>query len=133
MRSFAKGQWAVALLVSSFVSALPADSAIPKDALYKNPKASVDSRIADLLSRMTLEEKVGQVMQGDISNWLNVTDGTFNRSGLVDSMSYKTGQFYVGYPVEWEWTARETLRAQKYLVEETRLGIPALVQTEGEN
>lgn len=123
----------MALLVSSLVSALPADSVIPRDAVYKNPKASVDSRIADLLSRMTLEEKLGQVMQGDISNWLNVTDGTFNRSGLVDSMSYKTGQFYVGYPVEWEWIARETLRAQKYLVEETRLGIPALVQTEGEN
>lgn len=123
----------MALLVPSFASALPADSAIPKDALYKNPKASVDARIADLLSRMTLEEKVGQVMQGDISNWLNVTDGTFNRSGLVDSMNYKTGQFYVGYPVEWEWIARETLRAQKYLVEETRLGIPALVQTEGKN
>lgn len=121
--------WAV--VVSSLASAFPADSIVSQDAVYKNPKASVDSRIADLLSRMTLEEKLGQVMQGDISNWLNVTDGTFNRSGLVDSMSYKTGQFYVGYPVAWEWIARETLRAQKYLVEETRLGIPALVQTEG--
>lgn len=127
----AKVLWAMALLASSLVSALPADPIVPQDAVYKNPNASVDRRIADLLSRMTLEEKLGQVMQGDISNWLNVTDGTFNRSGLVDSMSYKTGQFYVGYPVEWEWIARETLRAQKYLVEETRLGIPALVQTEG--
>lgn len=131
MRFFVKGLWTAAPLVASLVSAHPADPTIPKDALYKNPKASVDARIADLLSRMTLEEKVGQVMQGDISNWLNVTDGTFNRTGLVESMSYKTGQFYVGYPVAWEWIARETLRAQKYLVEETRLGIPALVQTEG--
>ncbi|RPB08077.1 glycoside hydrolase family 3 protein [Morchella conica CCBAS932] len=117
--------------MSSLATALPANSSVPANAIYKNPKASVDDRIADLISRMTLEEKVGQVMQGDISNWLNVTDGTFNRTGLVDSMSYKTGQFYIGYPVPWEWVARETLRGQKYLVEETRLGIPALVQTEG--
>lgn len=132
MRSFTKGLRAVPLL-SLLAAALPANSTVPSNAIYKNPKASVDDRITDLLSRMTLEEKVGQVMQGDISNWLNVTDGSFNRSGLVDSMSYKTGQFYVGYPVEWEWIARETLRAQKYLVEETRLGIPALVQTEGKD
>lgn len=118
-------------LMSSLATALPANSSVPANAIYKNPKATVDDRIADLISRMTLEEKVGQVMQGDISNWLNVTDGTFNRTGLVDSMSYKTGQFYIGYPVPWEWVARETLRGQKYLVEETRLGIPALVQTEG--
>ena len=28
---------------------------------YRNPRLSVDARIADLLSRMTLEEKVGQL------------------------------------------------------------------------
>lgn len=33
-------------------------------ALYKDPSASVDDRVADLLSRMTLEEKIGQLMQG---------------------------------------------------------------------
>ena len=31
--------------------------------LYKNPKASVEARVNDLLSRMTLEEKVGQMNQ----------------------------------------------------------------------
>ena len=34
-----------------------------QEALYKNPKASVEARVADLLSRMTLEEKVGQMNQ----------------------------------------------------------------------
>lgn len=33
-------------------------------ATYKNPSASVDDRVADLVSRMTLEEKIGQLMQG---------------------------------------------------------------------
>ncbi|PWW77847.1 Glycoside Hydrolase Family 3 protein [Tuber magnatum] len=116
---------------AAVANVLPGNGTTTSDAVYKNPKAPIDDRIKDLLSRMTLGEKVGQVMQGDISNWLNTTDGSFNRSGLVDSMSYKTGQFYVGYPVPWEWVARETERAQRYLVEETRLGIPALVQSEG--
>lgn len=39
---------------------------------YKNPDLPASERIADLLSRMTLEEKVGQMMQldargGDVS------------------------------------------------------------------
>ena len=32
---------------------------------YKNPDLPVEERIADLLGRMTLEEKVGQMMQLD--------------------------------------------------------------------
>ena len=32
---------------------------------YKNPDLPASERIADLLSRMTLEEKVGQMMQLD--------------------------------------------------------------------
>lgn len=33
--------------------------------LYKNPEALVADRVSDLLSRMTLEEKVGQMVQGE--------------------------------------------------------------------
>ena len=32
---------------------------------YRNPKLPTEERIADLLGRMTLEEKVGQMMQLD--------------------------------------------------------------------
>jgi beta-glucosidase len=98
---------------------------------YKDPSLPVAERVSNLLSLMTLEEKLAQMMQGDISNWLNTTSGEFNRTGLVENMKTKAGQFYVGYPVSWEWVQRETERAQRYLVEETRLGIPALTQTEG--
>ena len=31
--------------------------------IYKNPKASIEQRVNDLLNRMTLEEKVGQMNQ----------------------------------------------------------------------
>ena len=99
--------------------------------LYKNPKAPVEARVADLLSRMTMEDKVGQIMQGDMSNWMNQTTGAFNASGLEASMEYKRGAFYVGQPVDWETLAVNIERGQKWLLENTALGIPALIQTEG--
>lgn len=58
---------------------------------YKNPSLPVDTRVQDLLSRMTIEEKTAQLMQGDISNWLNTTSGAFNYSGLVQNFQQKAG------------------------------------------
>jgi len=101
------------------------------NAPYKNPNLPVEDRIKDLLSRMTIEEKTSQLMQGDISNWLNTTDGSFNRTGLELNFEQKAGQYYVGYPISWDWLADNIKIAQDYAVNETRLGIPAIVQTEG--
>lgn len=98
---------------------------------YKNPNASVEARIADLLPRMTIQDKMAQLMQGDISNWINTTTDAFNYSGLVANMEMKAGQFYVGYPVPQQWVAQGVKIAQDYLMKNTTLGIPALVQTEG--
>lgn len=80
---------------------------------------------------MTIEEKATQLMQGDISNWLNVTSGSFNRTGLVTNFEQKAGSYYVGYPISWDWLADNIKRGQDYAVNETRLGIPPIVQTEG--
>ena len=102
-----------------------------KNAPYKNPSLPVEARVEDLVYRMTIEEKTVQLMQGDISNWLNTTSGTFNRSGLAQNFEQKAGQFYVGYPISWKWLAENIKRGQGYAVNETRLGIPALVQSEG--
>ncbi|KAK5126118.1 hypothetical protein LTR85_011473 [Meristemomyces frigidus] len=101
------------------------------NAPYKNSALPVETRVADLLSRMTIEEKTAQLMQGDISNWLNTTSGAFNHSGLVQNFQQKAGMFYVGYPISWEWLATNIKRGQDYAVNSTRLGIPAIVQTEG--
>ena len=42
-----------------------------------------------------------------------------------------TAFFIVGYPVAWDWIADNIKRAQDYLLRNTTLGIPAIVQTEG--
>ena len=99
--------------------------------LYKNPKASVDDRVADLLERMTIEDKASQLLQGDFSNWINTTDGTFNKTGLEWNMKYRSSQFYVGYPTNWTTISHGIKIAQDYLMNNTTLGIPALVQSEG--
>ncbi|KAK5133586.1 hypothetical protein LTR08_007534 [Meristemomyces frigidus] len=98
---------------------------------YKNPSVPTETRVQDLLSRMTIEEKTAQLLQGDLSNWLNVTDGSFNQTGLELNFEQKAGQFYVGYPILWDWLATNIRIGQDYAVNNTRLGIPAIVQTEG--
>ncbi len=42
-----------------------APTATPEVLLYQNPAAPVEERVADLLSRMTLDEKIGQMTQID--------------------------------------------------------------------
>jgi beta-glucosidase len=101
------------------------------NATYKDPSASVDDRVSDLLSRMTIEEKTAQLIQGDISNWINTTTNAFNSSGLEWNFKVRAGQFYVGYAMPPEWISEGTKRAQEYIMHNTTLGIPALVQTEG--
>ncbi|CEL09863.1 Putative Beta-glucosidase-related glycosidase [Aspergillus calidoustus] len=99
--------------------------------LYKDPSADIEDRVSDLLGRMTVEDKMAQLIQGDITNWMNASTGDFNYTGLVENMKVKAGMFYVGYPVPWDWIATNVKRAQDYLLENTTLGIPAFVQTEG--
>ncbi|KAK4139580.1 glycoside hydrolase superfamily [Dichotomopilus funicola] len=101
------------------------------DAVYKDPNASVDDRIADLLSRMTIEEKASQLLQGDIRNWMNENTGALNETGLEWSTAYRGSSFYVGVPVPNDWLAKNIKVAQDYIQENTYLGIPAFVQTEG--
>ncbi|KAF2451144.1 glycoside hydrolase family 3 protein [Karstenula rhodostoma CBS 690.94] len=101
------------------------------NATYRDPNASVDDRVADLLSRMTIEEKTAQLIQGDFSSWINTTSNAFNASGLAWNAANRAGQFYVGYAIPPAWVAEGVRKAQDYLVQNTTLGIPAFVQTEG--
>lgn len=77
---------------------------------YKNPDLSAGGRIADLLSRMTLEEKVGQMMQLDA------------RGGDLEDLIVNK---HVGSILH---TSPEDLsRAAKTVNEKTRLGIPLII------
>ena len=65
------------LVLCSCAGASRSEGIVPADAPYKNSALSIDLRISDLLSRMTLEEKLGQMTQiergslkaGDISRY----------------------------------------------------------------
>ena len=48
--------WGISLCLCSF-AAVSAKQVLP----YKNPKLPIAERVEDLLHRMTLEEKVGQI------------------------------------------------------------------------
>ncbi len=99
--------------------------------VYRNPAATVDDRVADLLGRMTIEEKVAQL--GAI--WLTqlVTDDRFdgdrarhllaNGIGQITRIGASTGLLP-------EASAALVNQIQRSVVEETRLGIPVLVHEE---
>ncbi|KAG7443778.1 glycoside hydrolase [Guyanagaster necrorhizus] len=110
-----------------------ADGSTP---LYKNANASIEDRVKDLLPRMTLKEKVAQLIQGDIDGWMNTTDPldntlTFNKTGLEEMVSLKAGSIWAGYEMPWEKYAFAIETGQRYLMENTTLGIPALFESEG--
>ena len=65
--------------------------------LYKNPAAPIADRVSDLLSRMTLEEKVGQMNQ-----LVGIEHFKFNYESMsADDLATNTASaFYPGYTVE---------------------------------
>jgi beta-glucosidase len=91
--------------------------AAPQVPVYKRADAGVDARVADLLGRMTLEEKFWQLFMipGDLDN---------------PSNDYSQGIFGLQVGVPSAGTARahaERINAiQRYFVEKTRLGIPII-------
>ena len=78
-----------------------------------NHKSAEDQLIDDLLSRMTLEEKIGQLNQLDPSYDSEQKEALI-RAGQVGSVFNVIG-------------AKEVNRLQRMAVEETRLGIPLIV------
>ncbi|KAJ7815959.1 glycoside hydrolase superfamily [Mycena olivaceomarginata] len=103
---------------------------------YKDPTASIEARVADLLPRMTVEEKVSQIIQGDLNGWMSLNNPlddtkTFNQSGLEEMVRLKGGSIWAGYQVPWDKFVFGVTVGQKYMLENTTLGIPALIQSEG--
>jgi beta-glucosidase len=106
---------------------------------YRDPKLATDQRVADLLSRMTLEEKLAQLE----SAWENPQffkdpqslfidgKGTFLPERAAVLMKYGLGEF--SRPSEKRAPramAEFTNTVQKWVKENTRLGIPVLFHDE---
>ncbi len=93
---------------------------------YKNPNASVEKRTADLISRMTLEEKVAQLRSFSMSN-PKLTDEVLNNSIQMDSMfGMGIGMMNPDFDATAEQTVARRNALQNYLKTKTRLGIPTL-------
>ncbi|KAI2617819.1 glycoside hydrolase family 3 protein [Hypoxylon sp. NC1633] len=117
------------LVFSAFLAlAVSSNDSTP---LYKDSSASVEDRVADLLSRMTIEDKTAQLVQGDLRNWINTSDGSVNETGLQWSMQARAGSFYVGIAIPWKMLSDGIKTGQDYLMQNTTLAIPAWVQSEG--
>src|SRR5579871_5901553 len=98
--------------------------------IYKNPKAPVDARVRDLLSRTTPEEKFWQLFMipGDMSDGKEkYKNGIFGFQVSANGNTDAAGQ-------KLDYSAASNARAtaklintmQKYFVEDTRLGIPII-------
>jgi beta-glucosidase len=96
---------------------------------YKDASLPVEDRVADLLPRMTLDEKIEQI-SGGWENKIQVVDptGTFTTDEARKTVQAEWGE-------ELKFTPRRSaiLRnaVQRYQIEKTRLGIPVMFLGEG--
>ena len=105
---------------------------------YKNQRLTVDQRVNDLLSRMTLEEKVAQLIgiwqarpQARPQNDFSTSRGEFASEKAREVLSNGIGQ--IARQRERMGPRQGAIFAnavQKWLIENTRLGIPAILHDE---
>lgn len=99
---------------------------------YMSPKYPVDERVHDLLSRMTIEEKVAQMMtlQANKTAWFD-PKGVFQiklaKSFLKDSPGQIVGLGEIKGAKESALIANQI---QKFVIEHSRLGIPLFIGNE---
>jgi beta-glucosidase len=99
---------------------------------YKNSLLPIEQRVSDLLKRMTLEEKVAQLMgrwKGGVEDFNEETNDPAKMKELFGDGCHSVHPAPQGI----EETVKLRNKIQKYLLEETRLGIPSLFVDEGQH
>ena len=100
---------------------------------YKDPKLSVEIRAKDLLSRMSLEDKIPQLMAVVDGNPIKFNKVFFSDTAKVRSVFGKGVQSVQPFFSSIEVTVEFRNKIQKYLAEKTKWGIPALFVDEGQH
>lgn len=113
--------------------------ALADQPLYKDSTKPIDARVNDLITRMTLEEKVAQLQAVWLKRQELETDaGVFTPAKAKDILGAGIGQIARPAenkaPVSPNKTPEQTIAfvnaAQRWLIENTRLGIPAIFHEE---
>ncbi|WP_432788103.1 glycoside hydrolase family 3 N-terminal domain-containing protein [Novosphingobium rhizosphaerae] len=111
--------------------------------LYRDPAAPIEARVKDLVSRMTLDEKIAQLR----SLWFGKSEILGGDGTLLPAKAKKAIEFGIGQiarPGDWAGTSKfgkvmfrspESAMSvandiQRFHVEQTRLGIPTLFHEE---
>jgi len=99
--------------------------------LYRDPRASIEERVKDLLALMTLDEKLAQL--GCLWSTAFVSTGALDVDTIVEKMPHGIGQVTrigASTGLHPEESAAFMNTIQKVAVERTRLGIPVIVHEE---
>lgn len=120
------------LLTLAVLSALALLPALAEDSrpAYKNPDLPVEQRVADLLKRMTIEEKAAQLCTAWELKAIADAQDKFDPAKAEKVFANGLGGFG---PVRWSIAKEVEFRnaAQKFVLEHTRLGIPIIFHEEG--
>lgn len=95
---------------------------------YRNPALSPEQRTADLLKRMTPEEKIAQIRH--VHSWDIFNEQELDEAKLRELAGDVCWGFVEGFPLTGENCHRHMRRIQEYMMEHTRLKIPAFTVAE---
>jgi beta-glucosidase len=110
--------------------------AAPANATYRDPKVPIDERVDDLLARMTLDEKIGQLMMGCGGGSMGARTETLTNDADIKELARKDAGSYLAEIQQGRigtilqvMTLKDANAIQR-VAQQSRLGIPVLIATD---